>query len=291
MTKELATVDDRLPSLAPTAEVRDLLAGFSVADEGVKVVVNRKPTMTERQMLSKRGDEIERALTPVEASKQTFVVPNERGGTDQLNAFQYVGQLLALFFGNYPSMRGGDPRPTIAAYRKTLRGVPVFALERALEAIAEDRIRVSDGRGGEKPLDRNFAPAATQVWAVSRTFTDDLHAEGSKIIRVLRATVFERGEMDEAHRADIPRVRKMAADAKRALNWVDPEKEAALAAERARQEEERIRRHNERFFPPEKLSLVERLTGKLSPEGGDSPESTPMSPGGEATRPARKKKG
>jgi len=291
MTNDLTTAGLKMPSLLPEPAVRALLMQFSVADEGRAVAINRKPTMLERIMLSTRGAELERLLTPVEASKQTFVVPNERGGTDSLTAFQYVGQLLALFFGNYTSMRGGDPRPTIAAYRKTLRGVPVFALERALDAISTDMVRVPDGRGGEKPLDKNFPPAAPQVLAVARTFTDDLHGEATKILRVLRASIVDQPADAEARKASIPRVQRMADQVRRTLNHVDPEKEAREAEERRIQEEARLIRHNERFGEVARQALVENLAGKLSPGGGDSAKSTPESGRGEATRPARKKRG
>ena len=236
-----------LPGLLPDDAERKLLAQFTTFDEGRDVAVNRKPTIVEREILSRRGKSIDLMLRPISSSPECFTVPNERGGVDRIDARQFAKQRLALFFGNYPSMRNGDPRSMISAYLHTLREIPVFALDWALNDIAGDLVTVSDGRGGQKPLDRNFPPPAPQILSVARGFTNDLHIEATKIVRVLRATIVELPAPTEAQRkAIIPKIQKMAQQAKAALNRVDPD-EAAVRAKAERIGEEMRAKSNEYF--------------------------------------------
>lgn len=248
MTNDLTVRGEpNLPGLLPDDEDRRLLAQFTTFDEGRDVAVNRKPTMVEREMLARRGKSLELLLRPVSSSPEVFTVPNERGGTDRIDARQFAKQRLGLFFSNYPSLRSGDPRPMIAAYLHTLREVPVFALERALDDIAGDLVTVSDGRGGQKPLDRNFPPPAPQILSVARGFTNDLHIEATKIVRVLRATIVEQPAPTEAQRkAIVPKIRRMAEQAKAVLNRIDPD-EAAAREEAERVGAEMLEKSNRHF--------------------------------------------
>lgn len=247
MTNDLTVREPKLPWLLPDEAVAELLATFKTFDEGHAVIINRAPTMVERQMLSRRGTEIELVLRPLGTSPQNFTVPNERGGTDTVSTKQYVRQMLALFFGGYTSMRSGDARPTIASYLHDLRAVPVWALERAFDDIKSGRVTVPDGRGGHKPLDPDFPPTSSRIYSVAMKHTAGLATEEHKIKRVLGPTKTDLAPVsDEERKLTLPRIQRMHQQAKAALSKVDPDEAAARAAAEARSAE-LLAKSNEHF--------------------------------------------
>lgn len=300
MTNDLTVREPKLPWLLPDEEVAELLASFKTFDEGRAVIINRAPTVLERQMLSRRGTEIELVLRPLGTSPQNFTVPNERGGTDTVSTKQYVRQILALFFGGYTSMRSGDARPTIASYLHDLRAVPVWALERAFDDIKGGRVTSPDGRGGHKPLDPDFPPSSARIYSVAMKHTEALAGEERKIKRVLGPTKIDLAPVsDEERKLTLPRIQRMAQQAKAALNKVDPD-EAAARADADRRSAERLEKSNEVFaeaaleqygimgmepvvaagvgiVSPELVMSNRAKWGTEPEEGGTSGESTPPS--------------
>lgn len=247
MTNDLTVRQRDLPWLMPDAAAAEVLAQFKTFDEGTAVMINRAPTVLERQMLSRRGIEIDLVLRPLGTSPQNFTVPNERGGTDTVSTKQYVRQLLALFFGGYTSMRGGDPRATIASYMHDLRAVPVWALERAFDDVKGGRVTIPDGRGGHKPLDPDFPPTSARLYSAAMKHTAALAGEERKIKRVLGPTKLDLAPMSDEQRArELPRIRKMVEQTKAILNKVDPD-EARARTECEKRSAELLAKHNEVF--------------------------------------------
>lgn len=228
MTNDLATTAPTLPGLFPDVDAAKVLAEFTTFQEGRTTIINREPTPAERQILQKRAAVLGSKLPGLGAS---------RDGRAEAK------QMLAAFFLGYPSLLNADAPGLVTAYVVDLQSVPIFALRTALDDIKHGRVTVRDKQGREMPLERDWPPASTRVYDQAVKVMHNFIMEEIQIKRVLGPVKLAVPELppDERRRV-IPRIQRMAQEARAALEpAVDPDEEAdrieRAAARTAAQEE------------------------------------------------------
>lgn len=177
-SKAVAAAAPTLPGILPSRPVADLVENINARYDGPELVANRLPNASERQMLQKRHEELERLMTPMGRSVQ---------GAEMLR-----GKILAPFFGAYPKMAYADNEVLVESYTLVLQTLPFFAVQRAMEAIIDGTARKRNGRGDEVPFSGSEPPSAIEIRQLALKEMESARAQMVGIDKSLRVKRLDR---------------------------------------------------------------------------------------------------
>jgi hypothetical protein len=235
-------------------QASEVLAQFTTFIEGATVIINRMPTTVERKTLSKRARDLESVIAALGSA-----------------GMGEAKKLLAQFFLGYPSLLNADAPGLITAYISDLRSVPLFALRAALDDIKHGRITVSDGKGRQMPLDKDWPPSSSRIYDIAVKISEPSWQEFTKINRVLGTVQLARPDMtdDERERVKL-KIKSLHSQFTKSVatddaNVIDANQEAELRAEaeRARQQQAREMEYRsaglEPIYADEKKTIIVSL--------------------------------
>lgn len=171
-SKAIATAEPTLPGILPNRPVADLVANINARYDGPELVAARLPNVSERQMLTKRHEELDRLMTPMGRSVQ---------GAEMLRT-----RILAPFFGAYPKMAYADNETMVESYTLVLQTLPFFAVQCAMEAIIDGSARKRNGRGEEVPFNGSEPPSAIEIRQLALKEMESARAQMVGIDKSLR---------------------------------------------------------------------------------------------------------
>lgn len=171
MTRQIATYHPALPGLVPDDDARALAQSFHVVVEGSTLLIDRLPTVSEREQLANRLARIEQALVAVQPEERT-------------DAQQAIADLLMAY-----GIVRADPNSaqTVATYVYHLQNLPLFAIKRACEDVKNGRVFDVDRNGNRRPIDATYPPSTIRLRAVADKHANELYAESLAFRRVLTA--------------------------------------------------------------------------------------------------------
>lgn len=229
-----------LPGLLPDVETRRLAESFEIETEGFnKHTIDRFPTMVEREILSKRFSELERALAPISRDLPAFAPDGTRTSDRRLAA-----QALGKMFMGWGIATGRDAGDKVAAFIEHLGEHPLFAVEAACRDATGRRLRKPNG----EPLDFTFPPPSTALGAAAARHAGDLYEERFRIDKVIYTKKLTPPEPTAEQR---DRIRTGLIDVSNKLRVtaaIEDDAEAARRAERVRMKNEREHRDRERAW-------------------------------------------
>jgi hypothetical protein len=171
---QLAPTEPMLPGLLPNVEALELANSFGAGIDGLEIVVNRMPTMIERQVMAERNNALAHALVPIGERRE-----------DQVQAAAVIASLLV---GYSSARKDKAAAETVTVYLEHLKGVPLFAIRAACEDVKAGRVYDVEKRTGNRiPLDPDFPPSTVRLRTVARRHVDVLASEKDRFDRVLRA--------------------------------------------------------------------------------------------------------
>lgn len=176
---EVTVAQPTLPGMLPNEEVRALVGSFLLGWESTIPVISRLPTVLERATLTRRREELIYALRPAEDNPQEKIA---------------LKGALNLWLAGYTSLVNADQAGLSAAYVATLKRKPLWAVQKAIDAVKDRTARFSDGRGGFLTPDTTWAPSAYQMAELCDRYVETPKKEETKINGILAA----RKEMPKA---------------------------------------------------------------------------------------------
>ena len=214
----------------PNAEALALAESFRAQFDGATAVVNRMPSIVERQILSARSEAIGKVLAPIAETH-----------TAQVEAAAAIGGML-IGFGIARADK--SPAETISVYVKHLGSLPLFAIKAACADITGGRVYDVDRRTGNRiPLDPDHPPSTIRVRSVAQKHVDELAAEKWKFDKVLAAKRAIETAPSPAARAVIARgfdELKAVLEQNSAKNSIEEEERAAARAVETAKNNERF---------------------------------------------------
>lgn len=176
-----------LPGLLPDRETLALATSFSVVEENGVASIDRMPTRVEREQMTKRVHDIDRALTPI---------MKEPALREQARVF--IAQMLSGYGISRADKAGTQ---TIDVYVAYLEKMPLFAIRAAADDFMNHRVRDVDPRTKhETIIGLDFPPSAARVGLVAERHVNGLWLERVKFARVLRANKLTREPVSEDQR-------------------------------------------------------------------------------------------
>lgn len=130
----------------------ETLDQFHFFYEGSTVIINRLPLPDERVQFVKRITYLERILAPI---KKSSVEMKE------------AKRLLAQFFLGYPSLLNAPAQEMITAYISDLQDISLLTLRESLDDIKHGRVMVSDGKGRQMSIEKDWPPSSTRIHDVA----------------------------------------------------------------------------------------------------------------------------
>jgi hypothetical protein len=214
------TVADLYPE--PDPDVRALLDAVaeSERDEKGNYILRRDITIPERQILSRR-------LTAL----ALFV----EGGRPSK-----IGEAVSRMLSGFGSARADveDAKAITVQYASVLRGLPLWAVERACMKFSTGQVDPADI--GAKRIDRAFAPSSAQLRLLADKLARPIYIEASRIGMTLRGNYRPPTMTPEQVAASIPKIKKMQEAFHRgmAAGNVKEAAEKVVLEDRARRESE-----------------------------------------------------
>lgn len=225
MGKDIATTQPALlPGLIPNEEaqhlVDDLLRLVGIDDAGREAIA-RFPTAVERQVMTRRLDELDHCLKSIKFSED-----GER----------QVDKALSMLFGGYPSLLKANANEMVPLYIAWLQDLPAFALIEACRLIGAGKAIIKDPATGEKKsVGVGYVPSHSEIHILAADIANRGWDEVIGINKVLRIKHLMPKEIEMDNRAKaLLRVQKMHQQAKRILSdpKISKEQEEAEAARR-----------------------------------------------------------
>ena len=250
---QIARAEQTLPGLLPDVEALDLARGFRVVVEGLEVLVDRMPTMIEREIMASRAGAIGQALTPIAERRE-----------DREDAAAAIASMLV---GYNSTRKDKAAAETVTVYLEHLKGVPLFAIRAACEDVKAGRVYDVEKRTGNRiPLDPDFPPSTVRLRMVAQKHVEVLQNERWQFAKVLRAKRAIAPPPDEAQRKRVSELFKdLQAKMTASIATEDLDRTAELAR---KTEDQRRRRDCEILAEYERLGVEPlRIAGVLvSPE-------------------------
>lgn len=190
MTRQVTTYEPTLPGLLPNVEAARLADSFRFIIESHEALIDRMPTVVERQMLASRSASIDAALAPLGRNRETHDA-----------AAEALADLFVAYGIGRADKKSGQ---TVTVYLKHLEGVPLFALIAAVDDVKYNRVYDVHPRTGDRiPLDKDFPPSSIRLRSVAEKHVSKLYEEKLKFDRVLKAKRLFAPPINEAERAKV----------------------------------------------------------------------------------------
>ena len=250
---QIERTEQTLPGLLPDVEALELARGFRVVVEGLEVLVDRMPTMVEREIMMARAGAIGRALAPI--------------GERREDREEAAAAIASMLVGYNSTRKDKAAAETVTVYLQHLKGVPLFAIRAACEDVKAGRVYDVEKRTGNRiPLDPDFPPSTVRLRLVAQKYVEQLQGERWQFEKVLRAKRTIAAPPSEAERQ---RVGELFKDLQATMTASVAGDDLERAAELERKtEEQRRARDREILAEYERLGIEPmRMAGVLiSPE-------------------------
>lgn len=221
-----------LPGITPNAEVYNLAKSFRVEHDFRRgFQIDRMPTPVERQMLTKRAEELDRALAPI---SQARPCQGPKGSSDDRAV---AAMHLAQMFMSWGSSVGGNvAAERVTAFLVHLGDQPLFAIEKACLDASDSKLTNVKG----EPIDTAFPPNAADLKRAAKRHAASLLDEQNTVFKIVSAkTLLPRLPSDAERERAGSLIGRLAEHLKKVPDKT-PEEIAAERAEAVRRVEERI---------------------------------------------------
>lgn len=237
MKNAVAVSGPTLPGLLPNVEIRRLAESFAIKpDDANRPTIDRFPTVLEREMLSKRFSDLERALTPISRDLPA-PAPDGTPSSDR----RIAAMLLGKMFMGWGMTSGRDAADRVSAFLDHLSEQPLFAVEAACRDATSRKLTKPNG----DPVDFTYPPSSTVLGAAASRHAADLFFERLKIDKIIYTKRLAPPEPTAAEKQKMQTMLRGVADALRAGAAVESAAETARREGFAREKVERDHRARE----------------------------------------------
>lgn len=235
MKNAVTVVAPTLPGLIPNAEVQHLANSFVIEpDLGGRTTINRYPTIVERQTLSRRMTEVERAVRPI-SEDLPAIAPDGAPSTDK----RIAAMFLAKMFRGWNINEGSR----VLDFLDHLSEHPLFAIEKACRDATSRRLTKPNG----DPIDYTYPPSSSALGAAAEKHATALIFERLKIDKVLHTKLLTPPEPTQAQRDEMRGHFQALATTLR-IPYEEPEHLVAEKAKLAREKAEHEHRMREEMW-------------------------------------------